>query len=152
VVALAHERPVRRQRPAIDPTSRASLLGCERDLVALSQNLHRKVVALQSRALDEEVDLRRLWDPFVDRWRDRWTEVGRHCRLDEEVAAQTPALARMAEVHDQLEELATDYRDRLKSFQARYMDRLRELRGALGEVRKLLRARGGGRAHGEEMR
>lgn len=137
VVALLRERPIKLMRPLIDPNKPADLLRCERDLRALVEDLHRHVFAVQMAELEKETEFNREWMRFSDRWRDRSAEVGRRCRLDEQLGnAPTQALSRLADAHSEIDELATAYASLLKSFEDRYLDRLRTIRIALDQARK----------------
>lgn len=138
VAALLRERPVRLQRPPIDPGNPAQVLRCEKDLRALVEDLHRKVFAVQTAELERKTEMRRVWDRFVDRWRDRWTEVGRRCRLAD--TGGSAALDRLADAHAQIDELATAYGGLLDSFENRYVDRLRAIRAALDDARRAAKA------------
>lgn len=135
VSALLRDRPIKLRKPPIDVTNRAQVLGCERDVAALVQDLHRQAFAVQMAALEKETDLQGQWDVFLDRWRDRWTEVGKRCRLQELAGTGTPAIDRLADAHAQVDELATAYGALLDSFNNRYVDRLRSIRQALAEAR-----------------
>lgn len=140
LLSLTRERAVEARGPKIRPENARHVLVCERDLGILLEDLHRHAFSLQEHALSGTHDLRGEWSRYARKWRNRWSEVGRRCRLDELADdARYPALALLAQAHTEMDELAHVYAGLIQNFTDRHEERLDSVRDKLRSARRELR-------------
>jgi len=140
LLSLTRERTVEARGPQIKPHNPRHVLVCERDLGILLEDLHKQAFSLQERALSGTHDLHKEWARYEHSWRNRWSEVGRRCRLDELGGDQRyPALALLAQAHAEMDELAHVYTRLIHAFADRQEERLQSVRDKLRSARQELR-------------
>jgi hypothetical protein len=143
LLSLTREQPMRGQRIRADDVRHVLL--CERDLGILLEDIHKKAFSLQEHALEGTRDLRREWSTYARGWRERWSEVGRRCRLGELSGdGRHPALALLAQAHAEMDELAHVYAGLITTFTDRQEERLQSVRQKLRSARQELRKRKAG--------
>jgi len=145
LLSLTREHAVALRAQQIRPDNARHVLLCERDLGILLEDIHKKTFSLQEHVLEGTRDLRGEWLRYERGWRERWSEVGRRCRLGE-LGGDTryPALGLLAQAHAEMEELAHVYSGLIETFADRQEERLESVREKLRSARQELRKRKAG--------